>query len=142
MLDLDLQLFRVFFKSRSWIQIGNKSFPIYNTQFNYNILPEPWVDKWQLLFFWNFCSFDQYYGSGSVFQIRMHTCNKKLKAKDWRPFIAGLWIRMDSHSFSLLDRDPHSMCGSGSRRVNLSIKNWKKCKEIANNCYFIKFFKK
>ena len=39
----------------------------------------------------------------------------------------GLWIRswMDPHSFSLLDPDPHSICGSGSgsRRVNLSTKN-------------------
>ena len=41
----------------------------------------------------------------------------------------GLWIRirirMDPHSFSLMDPDPHSICGSGSgsRRVNLSTKN-------------------
>ena len=33
-------------------------------------------------------------------------------------FVSGLWIRirMDPHSFSLMDPDPHSICGSGSRR--------------------------
>ena len=29
---------------------------------------------------------------------------------------AGLWIRMDPHSFFLPDPDPHSICGSGYRR--------------------------
>ena len=45
---------------------------------------------------------------------------------------SGLWIRirMDSHSFSLLDPDPHSICGSGSRRVNLSTKTEK----MQGNC--------
>ena len=45
-----------------------------------------------------------------------------------------------------VDPEPHGSTfifspRSGSRRVNLSTKNRKKCKEIANNCKFIKFFK-
>ena len=40
-------------------------------------------------------------------------------------FEPWLWIRirLDSHSFFLLDPDPHSIWGSGSRRVNMSSKN-------------------
>ena len=40
-------------------------------------------------------------------------------------FEPWLWIRicLHSHSFFLLDPDPHSIWGSGSRRVNMSSKN-------------------
>ena len=50
--------------------------------------------------------------------------------------ITGLWIRIriDPHSFSLLDPDPDP----GGKICQLKLK---KCKEIANNCNFIKFLK-
>jgi hypothetical protein len=34
--------------------------------------------------------------------------------------LAGLRIRMDPHYFELLDPDPHSNCGSGSRRAKMT----------------------
>ena len=37
---------------------------------------------------------------------------------------------MDPHSFYVLDPDPHSICGSGSRRDNLSNKNRKKARNV------------
>ena len=39
------------------------------------------------------------------------------------PHLSGHWIRicMDLHSFSLLDPDLHSICGSASRRINFPI---------------------
>ena len=47
----------------------------------------------------------------------------------------GLWIRirMDPHSFSLLDPDPHSICGSGSRGKILREKK----KKISSNVIVI-----
>jgi hypothetical protein len=41
---------------------------------------------------------------------------------------SGLRIRiiMDPHYFELLDPDPHSNCGSGSRRAKMTHKNIKK----------------
>jgi hypothetical protein len=43
---------------------------------------------------------------------------------------AGLRIRIrkDPHKFELLDPDPHSNCGSGSRRAKMTHKNRKKYK--------------
>ena len=51
----------------------------------------------------------------------------------------------DPHSFYRLDTDPHSICGSVSRRGKKTEKQktekQKKGKESANNCSFIQFFK-
>ena len=43
-----------------------------------------------------------------------------------------LWIRirMDPHSFFLLDLDPHSICGSGSRRYKFDGKNTKNARKL------------
>ena len=51
---------------------------------------------------------------------------------------AGLRIRMAPHSFSPLDPDPNSICGSGSRRGNLRKKR-KKC--TGNSFYLLNFVK-
>ena len=36
----------------------------------------------------------------------------------------------DPHSYYLLDTDPHSMCGSGSRGINFEGKNWKNTRKL------------
>ena len=56
---------------------------------------------------------------------------------------AGPWIRirMDQHSFSLLDPDPHSICGSGSRREKLSDKNGRNARKLVITARFYKFVK-
>ena len=48
---------------------------------------------------------------------------------------------MDPHSFSLLDPDPHSICGSGSRRVNLSTKNRKNARKLLITASLLSFLK-
>ena len=48
------------------------------------------------------------------------------------PSVPDRAVDPDLHSFSLLDPDPdpHSICGSGSSRINLSTKNRKSTRKL------------
>ena len=48
---------------------------------------------------------------------------------------------MDPHSFSLLDPDPHSICGSGSRRVKISTENWKNARKLLITANLLSFLR-
>jgi hypothetical protein len=56
-------------------------------------------------------------------------------------FLAGfrIRIRMNPHSFELLDPDPHTNCGSGSSRAKMTQKNLKKNNFHLLKCWMFSF---
>jgi hypothetical protein len=53
------------------------------------------------------------------------------KEKEKPGFRIRIRIRMDPHYFELLDPDPHSNCGSGSRRAKMNHKKIEKSTEFS-----------
>jgi hypothetical protein len=65
-----------------------------------------------LLFFWSF--------SIKKFSCELCSLIHFYKLKDYPKLVFRIRIRMDPHSIGRLDPDPHSECGSGSRRSKKS----------------------
>ena len=57
-------------------------------------------------------------------------------------YICNMAVNLDPHSFYLQDPDPHSICGSGSRRENCSNKNRKKARKLLITAVVFNFLSK